>query len=124
MKVLKPILLYLLAAFYVLMGALHFVQPQQYEAMMPPWLPFHSALIYLSGAVEIGLGLLLLWPQTRALAAKLIIAMLVVFFVAIHVPQSAGYYQTHHPDFIASIVRLPIQFLFIAWAWLFAKKQA
>jgi uncharacterized membrane protein len=74
--------------------------------------------------VEIGLGLLLLWPQTRALAAKLIIAMLVVFFVAIHVPQSVGYYQSNHPDFIASIVRLPIQFLFIAWAGLFAKQQA
>jgi uncharacterized membrane protein len=65
---------------------------------------------------------MLIFNKTRAIAAKVIIAMLIVFFFMIHVPQSIGYYTSGNKQFVASIIRLPIQFLFIAWAWLFAKK--
>lgn len=123
MKTVKIVLLYLLVAFYLFMGAMHFVNPQQYFAMMPPWLPAHSFLISLSGIVEIALAVLLIPVKTRPIAAKLIIAMLVVFFFAIHIPESIGYFQTGNEKFMASIIRLPIQFLFIAWAWMFAKKH-
>lgn len=121
MKTFKNILLYLLVAFYLFMGAMHFIKPEQYLEMMPTWLPAHKLLISLSGVIEIALAILLIPIKTRAIAAKVIIAMLVVFFFTIHIPQSIGYYQTGHQDFVASIIRLPIQFLFIAWAWLFAK---
>lgn len=123
MKTLKIGLLYLLVAFYLFMGAMHFINPGQYLAMMPSWMPAHLLLISLSGTVEITLALLLIPVKTRSIAAKLIIAMLVVFFFAIHIPESIGYYQTGNEKFMASIIRLPIQFLFIAWAWMFTKKQ-
>jgi uncharacterized membrane protein len=122
MKILKIILLYLLVAFYLFMGAMHFIKPEQYFAMLPSWLPSHSLLIALSGVVEIALAVLLIPLKTRTIAAKLIIVMLIVFFFAIHIPESIGYYQTGNEKFIASIIRLPIQFLFIAWAFLFTKK--
>lgn len=122
MKTGKRIVLYLLVAFYLFMGLMHFIQPEQYFAMMPAWLPAQKVLIILSGVVEIVLAVLLIPVKTRAIAAKLIIAMLVVFSFAIHVPESIGYYKTGNEKFVASIIRLPIQFLFIAWAWMFSKK--
>lgn len=122
MKTVKIVLRYLLVAFYLFMGSMHFIQPEQYFTMMPSWLPAQKFLIILSGIVEIVLAVLLIPIKTRAIAAKLIIAMLVVFLFAIHIPESIGYYKTGNEKFVASIIRLPIQFLFIAWAWMFAKK--
>lgn len=91
---------------------------------MPSWLPTHRFLISLSGVVEITLAILLIPIKTRAIAAKLTVAMLVVFFFIIHVPESIGYYQTGNEKFMPSLIRLSIQFLFIAWACMFTKKQA
>lgn len=123
MKTRKIIALYLLVAFYVFMGSMHFVQPELYLAMSPSWLPAPAFLIALSGIAEIVLALLLIPRTTRAAAAKWIIAMLVVFLFAIHLPESIGYYQTDSVKLTASLIRLPIQFLLIAWAWMFTKKQ-
>lgn len=122
MKTIKVVLLYLLVLFYVAMGAMHLLYPTQYLAMMPTWMPAHIFLIYLSGIVEIVLGLLLLPLKTRVLSAKLIIVMLVVYFFAIHIPQSIDFYQTNNEGYVASIIRLPFQFVLIAWAWLFTRK--
>jgi uncharacterized membrane protein len=123
MKTVKIVLLYLLVAFYLFMGSMHFIIPEQYLAMMPSWLPAHMFLISLSGIIEIVLAVLLLPIKTRAIAAKLIVVMLVVFFFTIHIPESIEYYKTGNQKFIASIIRLPIQLLFIAWAWIFAKNN-
>lgn len=123
MKTVKNIAFYLLVAFYLFMGAMHFLKPEQYFAMMPSWLPAHSILISLSGILEIALAIALIPIKTRAIAAQIIIAMLVVFLFVIHIPESIGYYKTGNEKFTASIIRLPIQFVFIAWAWIFAKKQ-
>ena len=123
MKTVKIVLLYLLVAFFLFMGSMHFIQPEQYFEMMPSWLPAQKLLIILSGIVEIVLAVLLIPIKTRAIAAKLIIAMLIVFFVVIHIPESIEYYKTGNEKFVASIIRLPIQFLFIAWAWVFAKSN-
>ena len=123
MKTVKNIAFYLLVAFYLFMGAMHFLKPEQYFAMMPSWLPAHSILISLSGILEIALAIALIPIKTRAIAAQIIIAMLVVFLFVIHIPESIGYYKTGNKKFTASIIRLPIQFFFIAWAWIFAKKQ-
>ena len=122
MRLLKIILLYILIAFYLFMGSMHFIKPEQYFQMMPSWLPLQLLLIVLSGVVEIVLAVLLIPTKTRAISAKLIIAMLIVFLFAIHIPQSIDYYKTGNQNFVASILRLPIQFLFIAWAWMFSKK--
>jgi uncharacterized membrane protein len=124
MKKIKVILLYLLVLFYVAMGVMHLLNPNQYLPMMPAWMHAHTFLIYFSGVVEIVLGMLLLPLKTRVLSAKIIIVMLVVYFFAIHIPQSIDFYQTKNEGFVGSIVRLPFQFLFIAWAWLFVNDDS
>jgi uncharacterized membrane protein len=36
------------------MGVLHFALPRPFEAIVPTWLPRRRALVYLSGAAELG----------------------------------------------------------------------
>ncbi len=122
MKTTKIISLYLLVVFYLFMGSMHLIQTEEYLTMMPTWLPAQKVLIILSGIAEIILAALLIPVKTRATAAKLIVVMLVVFSFVIHIPESIGYYTTGNEKFIASIIRLPIQVLFIVWAWMFVKK--
>jgi uncharacterized membrane protein len=124
MKKVKVLLLYALVAFCLFGGVMHFVKPELYVAMMPPWLPAHKALIALSGVAEIALAILLIPIKTRAIAARLIIVMLVVFLFVIHIPESIGYYKTGDERLTGSLIRIPIQFLFIAWAWMFAKEKS
>ncbi len=123
MKIGKSVLLHLMALMYVGLGMVHLIKPAIYWSVMPAWLPFKLVLIYVSGIVEILLGLLLLRAETRLVAARLIIAMLIVFFFLIHVPMSIDYYQTGHKYFVLSLIRLPVQFVLVAWAWLYAKPK-
>lgn len=124
MRTVKSILFYLLVAFYLFMGAMHFIQPEQYFLMMPSWLPLHSVLIALSGILEISLAILLIPAKTRTVSARLIIAVLIVFLLTIHIPQSFDYYKTGHQNFVGSLIRLPIQVVFIAWTWTFSKHNS
>ena len=63
----KEISLYIMAVLYILAGANHFVKPKFYLRIMPPYIPWHKAMIYISGAAEIFLGLLLLCPPLSTL---------------------------------------------------------
>lgn len=119
MSVAKRALLYLMAAFYVVAGVMHFVRPEFYQAMMPPYLPWHGMLILLSGIAEAGLGLALLVPALRPYAAWGIIVLLIAIFPAnIHIalnnvplfgnPEGAGVWNW---------VRLPFQGVLALWAW-------
>jgi uncharacterized membrane protein len=118
----NKISLYSMAALYVLAGINHFVNPDFYKKIMPPWLPWHYPLIYISGVAEIVLGLLLLPVQTRKIAAWGIIILLIVVFPA-NVQMMLNYQQEHNPYLWIAVVRLPLQLLLIGWAYQFAKKQ-
>ena len=59
---------YLLAIFMVVAGTMHFVMPEFYLKIMPPYLPLHLELVYLSGFFEAGLGVLLVVPRFSRLA--------------------------------------------------------
>ena len=75
-----------MAAFYIVAGVNHFRAPEFYVAIMPPYLPWHLELVYLSGVAEIVCGVGLLIPRTRVLAAWATIALLIAVFPAnIHV---------------------------------------
>jgi uncharacterized membrane protein len=119
----KRVLLWLMAAFYVVAGVNHFVSPEFYLPMMPDYLPWHLALIYISGVAEIALGIAVLIPRLRVLAAWGIIALLVAVF-------PANLYAAMHQiplmgnEPIWNWVRLPFQALFIAWAWWYTRSDA
>lgn len=115
----KTALLWLMGFAYIAAGVMHFVRPEFYLPMMPHYLPWHLELVYLSGLAEILLGIGVLIPATRVLAAWGIILLLIAVFPAnIHIAlydvplgsatEGAG---------IWNWVRLPFQFVFLVWAW-------
>jgi len=113
--------LHVQAGLYIVLGFVHLLQPALYLAVMPPWLPYPIALIYLGGIAEIILGALLIPGGTRRWSAWLIIAMLVLYFFVIHVPQAIDYYRTGNSYWWLTVLRLPLQFVLIAWAWKYTR---
>ncbi len=89
---------------------------------MPPWLPWHYPLIYISGMGEIVLGILLLPGVTRRWAAWGIIILLVAVFPA-NIQMMLNYRQAHDPHLWIAVLRLPLQPLLVWWAWQFTKKK-
>mgnify|MGYP005863274383 CR=1 FL=1 len=77
----RPIL-YLMAPAYIIAGVLHFVVPELYVQIIPPFFPAPLALVYLSGLAEIAVGIGLLIPRTRRYAAWGTVALLVAIFPA------------------------------------------
>lgn len=115
-----PFFLYLMVLLYIGAGINHFVKPEFYEKMMPSYIPFHLFCIYFSGIYEVLFALLLIPIKTRKVSAWLIVAMLVVFFV-IHIQMLIDNLDNNGVMFWASIIRIPIQFVLIWWAYLYTK---
>jgi uncharacterized membrane protein len=105
---------------YILAGINHFVMPQFYMRIMPPYLPYPLALIYLSGLVEIISGIFLAINKTRKVGAWLIICLLIAVFPA-NIQMSIDQFHLLGLMFYLSLLRLPFQFLLIYWAYIFTK---
>jgi uncharacterized membrane protein len=124
MQKLKIVLLWVMGIFYVFAGIMHFANTAFYLRIMPAYLPWHLALVYLSGVIEIGLGVLVLIPAVRPLAAWGIVALLIAVFpanlhMALHnIPLQPG----TPPSPLALWLRLPLQGVLIAWAWWYTRR--
>jgi uncharacterized membrane protein len=108
----------LIAAFFTVAGANHFIAPDFYLPMMPGYLPWPMALIYLSGVAEIVGGIGVLIPKWRKWAGWWLIAVLIAIFPAnihmlIHDVPLAG---RHLPSWVLW-TRLPLQLVMIAWVY-------
>jgi uncharacterized membrane protein len=114
---------YLMIGVYLSVGLIHLFFPERFLWIMPAWLPYPLFLIYLSGAAEIALALLLIPEKTRKISAWLIIAMLVVYFFVIHGAQTIDFYKTDNKYFLITVVRLLFQFVLIRWAWLYTRDR-
>ena len=122
MPIVKQILKYLLAISFVLAGINHFLNPAFYLRMMPPVLPAPLFLIRLSGIFEIALGVLLLPPKFTRFAAWGLIALLVAVFPAnVYMAMNTDIFPEFNP--ILLYLRLPLQFVLIAWAFWLARRK-
>ncbi|MEQ8637964.1 DoxX family protein [Gimesia maris] len=122
MSLVKTISKYVLAIFMIVAGTMHFVNPEFYLKIMPPYLPFHKELVLVSGVFEILLGILLLIPKCSNLAAWGIIALLIAVF-----PANISLYQ--HQDILPAspiihLLRLPLQGVFMLWAYWHTRSAA
>ena len=121
MSKLKLIMKWLLALFIFASGVMHFINAAFYLSIMPPYIPWHLAMVYISGLFEIVLGLMLIVPKFERLAAWGIIALLIAVFPAnIHMALHTDLYPYISP--VALWLRLPLQGVFIAWAYWFTLK--
>ena len=112
---------FLLAILMVGAGITHFVNPDFFLKIMPPYLPLHLELVYLSGCFEIALGGLLLVPRFSRLAAWGIIALLIAVF-------PANIYLFQNQELLPAspmvhLLRLPLQIVFILWAYCFTRSN-
>ena len=93
-----------------------FLNTPFYVNIMPPYLPWHEALIYVSGLAEIGLGGLLLFERWSRLAAWGLIALLIAIFPAnVHMAMHPEQYEWASP--LVLWLRLPLQGFLILWAY-------
>lgn len=107
---------YLLVVIFIGAGILHFVAPEPYLRLMPPYLPAPLLLVYVSGAAEIVGGLGLLLPATRQAAGWGLILLLVAVFPAnVYMLQTQG--AGLSVPLWALWLRLPLQLVLIAWVW-------
>jgi len=104
----------------------HFVYSKGMAMMMPAVIPFKTAMVYLTGLIEIAAAIGLLIPSTRHITAF----MLIIFFItilpaninaAIHkVDFQKGTYGGSGTNYLW--FRVPLQVFFILWAWYFGLK--
>jgi uncharacterized membrane protein len=123
----KRLSLFLLGLFYMVAGIMHFVKPEIYLKIMPPYLPAPLALVLLSGLAEFAGGLGLFFRKTRIPAAWGIIALLVAVFPANlymyqHAVETAG---AAYPGIAISTLywRLWGQLPLILWAFWHTRRE-
>ena len=111
---------------YIGIGSMHFVNAQQFIRVMPPYLPWHAALVYISGACEIALGVLVLIPGTRVFAGWGLIALLIAVFPANvnMVVHRIPFQEGAEPNMRILWLRLPLQPLLMLWAWWYTRSDA
>ncbi len=120
MKILKLVLTFLFGAFMIFGGVNHFLKPAMYFPFFPDFLP-KEALNYWTGIAEIIVGIGVFIPKYRTQSALGILIMMLAF-LPLHIwdvfseNPAIGSHQ-------AAIIRLPIQFVFILWAWYISKSD-
>jgi uncharacterized membrane protein len=119
MKIVKLILTFLFAAFMIFGGLNHFLKPEMYFPFIPDFMP-KEFVNYASGLIEIVLGIGAFIPRFRSVATLGILVLMLVF-LPLHIldifkeSPAIGSHQ-------AAVIRLPIQFVLILWAWFIHKK--
>ncbi len=110
-----------MSIFYILAGTLHFIIPEFYLKLMPPYIPYHRFMVFFSGVAEILLGFGLLGKKTRSLSAWGIILFLIAVFPA-NIHAYVNNVDLGVPLWVL-LVRLPLQILLIYWAYIHTKKE-
>ena len=114
----------LLAFAFMIAASLHFVSDVELK-IIPPFLPWRRAALYITGALEFLGGIGLLIPRFQRVAAWGLVALLIAVF-------PANIYHAIAPIKLGGItdspvyhwIRLPFQGVFIWWTlWCTGKKK-
>ncbi|MEL6974419.1 MAG: hypothetical protein AAGL29_03385 [Bacteroidota bacterium] len=104
----------------------HFAFTKGMSMMLPQFVPFKTSLVYLTGIFEILLAVGLLIPKLQVLSGWALIIFLVLMlpaniYAAIHqVNYQKGTFDGHGLTYLW--FRIPLQVLFIVWAYVSAVK--
>jgi uncharacterized membrane protein len=111
--------LYLMAGFLVLAGISHLKKKNFFMKTMPPYIPKHEEIVIISGIAEIILGIGLLFSQTKSVSAWGIILLFIAVYPANIYMATSGKFK-NIPQWLLWL-RLPLQIVLIAWAYLYTK---
>jgi uncharacterized membrane protein len=110
-----------LAAFFGYAGAMHFVKPRFFEAIVPPWVGRNREVVAISGVAEIVGAAAVLHPATRRFGRWWLLGLLLAVFpanihMAVNPEQVPGLDLKKMPRW-ALWARLPLQPLAMLWVW-------
>jgi len=101
----------------------HIVKAQAMVEMLPPWVPFRLTVIYATGLLELVIGIALFIPRYQLIAAKLAIAVFIIFFPAnIYAALNSIGLGGHQWGAIYLAIRGPLQLILIAWTYFLCLK--
>ena len=107
-----------LALFFIVAGLTHLIAPAPYLAIMPPYIPWPTEMVVLSGLAEILGGLGVLFRSTRRAAGWWLIVLLIAVFPAnIHATSISMEFQGYAVPAWMLWARLPLQLLLMVWVW-------
>lgn len=109
---------YLIAALFCVMGLLHFIKPNVFVSIMPDYIPYHEAMVFISGIGELIGGIGILISETRIFAVYVLLILLIAVFPAnidMAVKAYRGYGLTAYTWML--ILRLPLQFVLMYWVY-------
>lgn len=127
---LKTPLVYVMGTVYVVAGVAHFLVPDLFAQIVPPQLPAPTALVYLSGLAELALGIGVMLPRTRRVAAWGLVALLLAVFPANVYMATSGVViegappPIRDPSALGRWGRLPLQAVLVAWAWWYTRSPS
>tara|TARA_X000001036_G_scaffold105432_2_gene98560 strand:- start:1863 stop:2237 length:375 start_codon:yes stop_codon:yes gene_type:complete len=120
--IIKSFLIIISSIFYVIVGIKHFIEPEYFLSIVPPYLPYHLELVYVSGLFEVLFGILILLPKYRYYGAiGLILLLIAVFPANIYLAQNEIAQEAIGATQEIAIWRLPIQGILI-WIAYFIRK--
>ena len=101
-----------LGVFILLAGIAHFVNPNFFDAIVPPWLPLSERFwTYISGLAEIAVGIAVLVPKYRRIGGWTAFALFIAVYPA-NLYMVWDWRDRTTAEQVVSWVRLPFQFLF------------
>ncbi len=107
-----------LAVFFIGAGVMHFIFPQAYISVMPPWLGWHAPLVLISGIAECAGGFGILWAPVRRYAGWGLLALCVAVLPA-NVQMLLDAIARNSAVWIIAllVLRLPLQWYLMRWIW-------
>jgi uncharacterized membrane protein len=103
-------------AWFFLGGISHFTKVDFFLAIVPPYVPFPLAAVYVSGVFEILFAIGILIPATREWAGNLLILLtLAVTPANVHMWLHPDLFPDVSPTFLS--IRLVVQILLLALIW-------
>jgi uncharacterized membrane protein len=103
-------------AWFMFGGITHFTNSDFFVAIMPPYVPWHLEIVYLSGVLEILFATLLLFPTTRQVAGNLLIGLtLAVTPANVYMWQNPNLFPDVEPLFLS--LRLVVQVILLILIW-------
>jgi uncharacterized membrane protein len=104
----------IVAGLFLASGVLHLINPAAFVWLMPPWLPFQTELIVISGVMELAAALGLIFKQRWA-------PMLTVLTLLAVWPANWWFaidsLSTNPEIALIAWLRLPLQIPLLYWAW-------
>jgi uncharacterized membrane protein len=107
-----------ISLFFAFTALGHFIRAEEMSAMLPPWIPYRVAIVYLTGVLEL-LGAVGLWlPGLRKLTGLCLILMLIAFLPAnIYAAMDRVAFGGHGEGPPYLLVRIPFQLFLIWWTY-------